>query len=403
MNLFREIPPTAGMPLYPRDLIAFFKSKQQGSLEEALKNYLGTSNLSITYSGTAAFYIILEALKALSPKKTVIIPAFICPLLPLAIKRAGLKVLVCDINKRNFDYEINQLKELCSGQDILAVVPVHLAGIPADMESILRIAQESKIFVIEDCAQALGATYHGKKVGTFGDFAFFSFCRGKGLTIYEGGAITCKPEFAATIESAIIRIAKKASFSESLKIFELFGYWAFYRPFLFWFVFRLPQLFWEIQGKMEKAFIEYFTVDFPVHSVSKIRKDIGRSMFLRLSNAIDRQRENALKLISALKGIPGISLIVEAQGTTSNYPYLTLIFEDESKRAKAWKILSNSGLGVSQIYLSAITDYDYLKGSVPAAPSPNASFIAKHHITLSTSPFLRDKETARVIEKIKKL
>ena len=133
MNLLREIPPTAGLPIYPRDLIcAFFKRNRPGSLEEDLKNYLGASYAAVTYSGTAAFYIILEALKSLSPKKTVIIPSFICPLVPLAIKRAGLKVLVCDINKNSFDFEINRLKELCSGKDILAVVPVHLAGIPAE-------------------------------------------------------------------------------------------------------------------------------------------------------------------------------------------------------------------------------------------------------------------------------
>lgn len=404
MNLLREIPPTAGLPIYPRDLIAaFFNRNRPGSLEEDLKNYLSASYAAVTYSGTAAFYIILEALKSLSPKRTVIIPSFICPLVPLAIKRAGLKVLVCDINKNSFDFEIDQLKELCLGKDILAVVPVHLAGIPADLETIQQIARELKIFVIEDCAQSLGAMYKDRLVGTFGDFAFFSLCRGKGLTIYEGGVIVSKPEFAAAIDAATSRIVKKAPLSEFLKIIELFGYWIFYRPLLFWFVFRLPQVFWEIQGKMEKAFIEYFTVDFPVHKVSKIRKDAGRSMYLRLEENIVAQRKNAFDYIAGLKGVGGLTLITEAAGNRSNYPYLTLVFDERSKRDKAWQLFKNSGLGVSQIYLCAITDYDYLKDIVGTQSFPNAAFIAKHHITLSTSAFLSHKDISRVIEKIKNL
>ena len=359
---------------------------------------------AVTYSGTAAFYLILEALKTLSPKKTLVIPSFVCPLIPLAIKRAGLKVLACDIHKDNFNFEANQLKELCSkNQDILAIVPVHLAGIPIDVATLQKTARENKFFIIEDCAQSLGALYQGKKTGTLGDFGFFSLCRGKGLTIYEGGVLVCKPEFIPAVNAVMRRIVKNAFLSESLKVLELFGYWIFYRPLLFWYAFRLPQIFWEIQGKTEKAFIEYFTVDFPLHKVSGIRKSLGQAMFPRLETEIAKQRQITLGYISGLKDIRGIKLITEASGDSSNYPYLTLLFDEPAKRDKAWNIFKDSGLGISRIYLAAITDYDYLKSIVGNQPSPNARSIARNHITLSTSTFLKPKELSSVIEKIKKI
>lgn len=405
MSLFREIPPTAGLPIFALDIFsAFFRRNQPGSLEEDFKSYLGVPYAAVTYSGTAAFYIILESLKKLSSRKTVIIPSFICPLIALAVKRAGLKVLVCDINKDSFDFEINRLKELCSkNSDILAVVATHLAGIPLRIEAVQTIAKENGIFVVEDCAQSLGATYQGKKTGTFGDFAFFSLCRGKGLTIYEGGVIVSSSKFAPLLENELNAIAKTDLLSESLKILELFGYWIFYRPLLFWFVFKAPQVFWQALGKIEKAFIEYFDINFPVHKVSWIRKQLAHAMFYRLAGDISKQRQIAAEYAAGLKNAPGIKLITEPDGALSNYPYLTLLFDDASKRNKAFNALNNSGLGVSLIYLSAITDYPYLKEITGNSDSPNGRFIAKNHITLTTSTFLTPKDICSLIERIKKV
>ena len=405
MSIFREIPPTAGLPLYARDLLsAFLKRNQPGSLEEDFKRYLGVSYAAVTYSGTAAFYIILEALKKLSPRKTVIIPSFVCPLIPLAIKRAGLKVLACDINKDNFNFEITQLKELClRNNDILAVVPVHLAGIPVDIQAIQNITKENGIFIIEDCAQSLGAKYQDKFAGTLGDFAFFSLCRGKGLTTYEGGVIVTGLKFAPLIDNEINRLVKTNPLSEFLKVLELFGYWIFYRPLLFWFVFRLPQAFWQAQGKAEKAFIEYFSVDFPLHKVSGIRKNTAHAAFGRLESELDKQRKVALDYIALLKGVAGIRLITEPSGSSSNYPYLTLVFDETRNRDKAFNILNNSGLGVSLIYLFAITDYGYLKDIVGGKVCPNAQAIARNHITLTTSTFLSQKDIRSVTERLKSI
>jgi len=403
MSIFREVPPTAGFPLYFKDFFSIFS--QQDSLEKDFKDYLNVPYSKFTYSGTAAFYIILESLKKLSSKKTVIIPAFLCPLIPLAIRRAGLKAEVCDINKDNFDFDIPQLQELCSkNKDILAIVAVHLAGIPVDFDEIKQIAQKDKIFIIEDCAQSLGAIYKGKKVGTLGEFSFFSLCRGKGLTTYEGGVIVTKQkEYSTIINSTIKKFVKNYFFSETLKVVELFGYWIFYRPSLFWFAWKLPQMFWESRGETLKALTEYFTIDFPTHKVSKFRKSVGHCSFPRLEKEINNQRLKASIYTEGLKNVQGIKIISESAESKATYPYLTLIFDDPMKRENAKEKFKNLGLGVFQIYCLAITDYAYLKGTLESKACPNARYLAQRHITLSTSTFLKDRELDSVINIIRNL
>ena len=408
MSLIREIPPTAGWPLTIRSLIpAFFKKHPKGSLEEDFKKYLGAHAALLTYSGTAGFYLILETIKKVSNKKTVIIPAFICPLIPLAIKKAGLNIKVCDTNAHNFDFNINRLKDICSSDnDILAILVVHLGGIPLDFSALKEVAQASNAIIIEDCAQSLGAKYYGQETGSLGQFSFFSLCRGKGLTIYEGGlAITNQPQYIELLNNTAREIMYDDIASESLKIAELFAYSIFYQPGLFWFAFRLPQLFWRLRKNPVRAMGEYFNTDFPfpVHKISAFREYIGHINFPDLEERIKEQRKKVDIYLSGLKNIPGIRPIVEPEQTQASYPYLTLIFENIQRRNSALDIFKNSGLGISQVYLHAITDYGYLKNIIPDAACPQSRGLADKTITLSTSSFLKEADLDNIMRKLNKL
>jgi dTDP-4-amino-4,6-dideoxygalactose transaminase len=246
--------------------------------------------------------------------------------------------------------------------------------------------------------------YKGNRVGALGDFSFFSLCRGKGLTIYEGGALVAKKaEYTENINSAIGRLVKDDYIGEGVKILELFGYWLFYRPQLFWFVFRLPQIFWNLQGQPLRALTEYFTIDFPLHKVSRIRKLIGHVSFSRLEKEINKQRQKTAGYIEGLKGVKGIKFITESPQDRATYPYLTLLFDEPLKRQKTLNVFRNSGLGVFQIYACAITDYDYLKDIVGNKICPNNRYLAERHITLSTSTFLKDRDLDSIITIIRKL
>lgn len=400
MNVFREIPPTAGFSLAIKDFISLRKQDSSFySLEDDFKRYLNTDFARITYSGTAACYLILEALKELSSKRTVVIPAFICPLIPLAIKRAGLNVEVCDINHCDFNFDLNELENICRlRDDILALIPVHLAGIPVNMEPLKRIAQRYKIFIIEDCAQSLGALYRGSQTGMLGDFGFFSLCRGKGPTIYEGGVVVAGNEnYSGIIDKKIRELVKNNYLSEGLKIMELIGYWIFYRPQLFWFVFRLPQLFWNFKGRPLKALQEDFTIGFPIHRVSKFRQRIGHAGFLRLEKEISEQRKKAEFYLRALQDVSGITVVREPEYCRATYPYLTVIFDEPDTRERALKRFENSGLGVSLIYAFAINDYEYLKDVVPEKDCPHARSLAAREITLSTNRFMSPQDLEKVV------
>ncbi|MDD2689491.1 MAG: DegT/DnrJ/EryC1/StrS family aminotransferase [Candidatus Omnitrophica bacterium] len=404
MSIFKEIPPTAGFPFRLKDLLSILARKnRQGTLENDFKGYLGVSYARLTCSGTAAFYIILESLKNNSTKRTVIIPSFVCPLLPLAINRAGFKARVCDINKDNFNFDIKKLEKICSEEnDILAILAIHLGGIPIDFDTIKQICERKRIFIIEDCAQSLGAVYKGKKVGTLGDFSFFSLCRGKGVTIYEGGLIVSgKKEYFAIIDNTLERLVKKNPFSESLRLSELFGYWLFYRPFLFWFVYRLPQIYWSWRKETLRAMAEYFTIDFPLHEVSAMRNLIGHLSFLGLEREIEKQREKAYDYLEGLRGIPGIKIITESPESRATYPYLTLLFDSLKNAQRAQELLKNSGLGVSRIYNSQIKDYEYLKDIIEDEDCPNARYLAQRQITLTTSTFLAKEDLKSVVKIIK--
>lgn len=405
MGIFREIPPTAGFPLYLRDFLSVLKliCRTEPYLANDFKQYLNVNYARITCSGTGAFYLILESLKNVSSKKTVIIPSYICPLIPLAIARAGLRVEVCDINKDNLNFNYIQLEDICSrNDDILAIVVVHLAGLPADFNQVATIANKYHILIIEDCAQSLGAVYKGKKVGTLGDFSFFSLCRGKGVTIYEGGVIvTNRKKYEEVVDGTIQQFVKGDFLSECLLIAKLFGYWIFYRPLLFWFAFRLPQTYWNWKKEKIKAAMEDFDIDFPIHRVSNVRQLIGHATFYRLENELNKQRQKATFYREKLKNVKGIK-VIESSDSEATYPYVTLFFDNKERRDKILRNLEKSGLGGSIIYALAIADYDYLKDIVADRNCSNARYIAEREITLSTSTFLESNDLDFIIKILEK-
>lgn len=402
MPIFKEIPPTSGWKFQAKDL--FFKPATT-SLEDDFRNYLGVYDVHITYSGTAALYLIFESLKKISTKKTVIIPSYVCPLVALAAQKAGLRIKVCDISQDSFDFDYNKLKALClADSDILAIVAIHLAGIAVDFDKIKEIAGPHKIFTIEDCAHALGAKYKQKKCGTLGDFSFFSLCRGKGLTIYEGGILAVnRKEYSSIVANTIKEIVHKNYLSEIIKIIELFGYWIFYRPLLFWFVFRLPQVFWNLGKNPVKAFGEEYDTNFDTHAVSGFRKFLGHKSFYRLEKEISQQRGKALFYIKALSAVKGVKIIQEEPATFAVYPFLALLFDAAEKRNEFLKKINNHGLGVSIVYLNAIGDYSYLKDKLFCDTCNNAREFSERQLTLTTSIFLKDKDAEFLISSLKEV
>ena len=135
--------------------------------------------------GRMAFYYILKALD-LPPGPRSSLPALTFWVVPELARVAGLKVVFADVDPATFTLDPAALERAITPAT-RAVVPTHLYGLPCDMDAIMAIAARHNLLVIEDCAHALGATYDGRPVGTFGDAGFFSFQTLKPLNCYGGG------------------------------------------------------------------------------------------------------------------------------------------------------------------------------------------------------------------------
>ncbi len=181
MSIFRDIPPTAGLPLSARELAAAYRSRHTGGLlARDFQNFLGAPHAAVTCSGTSALYIICEALKELSPKRTILVPSFICPLVALAIGRAGFFIEPYDVGLRDFNGDAGRVAAACAANsDIGTILINHLGGIPCDPARFEQTIRDYGLFVIEDCAQSFGALHKGRPVGTLGDFSFLQPCRGQ--------------------------------------------------------------------------------------------------------------------------------------------------------------------------------------------------------------------------------
>ena len=106
-------------------------AKRKIDFAKDLSRYLSSDHAYLVNSGTAAFYIILEALKGISRKKKIILPSYTAPAMVLPILKAGLKTVLCDISLKDFNMDLNLLPSLVS-EETLAIVPTHMFGITID-------------------------------------------------------------------------------------------------------------------------------------------------------------------------------------------------------------------------------------------------------------------------------
>ena len=175
--------------------------------ENAFAEKVGVRYAISCTSGTAALHLTLAAL-GLDPGSEVIIPAFTMIASPNTIKHSGANVQLVDSDAKTWNLDPHQV-ELAINPRTRAIVAVHTYGLPAEMDQLRSIADKNELYLIEDAAEAHGATYHNKKVGSMGDAACFSFYANKIITTGEGGMVTTNNEELA----AIIRNIRDHAFS----------------------------------------------------------------------------------------------------------------------------------------------------------------------------------------------
>ena len=167
--------------------------------------------------GRMACYYILRAFE-LPAASEIIFPALTFWVVPEIARRAGLTPVFVDVDPTTFNLDPSKV-EAAITERTRAIMPTHLYGQPCEMTEIMRIAEKYNLIVVEDCAQAAGARYRGRRVGTFGNASFFSFQLLKGINTYGGGmAVTNDARLAARVREQA-RSEPKQTSSDLVKRF----------------------------------------------------------------------------------------------------------------------------------------------------------------------------------------
>ena len=161
------------------------KGKFVNEFEKKFADFIGVRYGTGVCNGTVAIHLALTAL-GIGKGDEVICPTFTYIASANPIVQVGAKVVFCDSLKDTWQMDPKDVEAKIT-PNTKALMVVHLYGHPCDMDALMKIAQKHNLFVIEDCAEAIGSEYKGKRVGSFGDIACFSFFGNKTITCGEGG------------------------------------------------------------------------------------------------------------------------------------------------------------------------------------------------------------------------
>lgn len=179
----------------------FLGGKKIREFEELFAKYHNVKYAVAFNSATAALHAAVVACDV-EPLKEVIVPCYTFTSTATCALMANSIPVFADVNFENFNIDPKEIEKNVSSLT-QAIIPVHLFGYPADMDGIMKIASKYNLKVIEDCAQAPGAKYKNKLVGTIGDCGIFSFTETKNITCGEGGMLITNNEHIADVARLI--------------------------------------------------------------------------------------------------------------------------------------------------------------------------------------------------------
>lgn len=401
--MYRFVPP-AGHKIPLRCVLSAMTKYLKGYKDEThfaskLIEYLNVKHCFLISSGTAALYVILKALSTNEERNEIIIPAYTCPSVSAAVIKAGLKVRLCDIKQENFGYDLDALKRTISPKT-LCVVVVHLFGIQENIYEIKTLCHEKGVILIEDAAQGFGAIAVKENetsqpqvmLGAIGDIGFYSFGRGKPLTLIHGGAIvTNNQEYAEKIKKSCDSLLS-LSLMKKIKIFiETVLYSIFFHPRLYWIPNSLAFL---------KLGETIFSLNFTANKMVVFSTLIG-SVLLDNINYLKSQRENALdyykQFLTTDNGIISNCYIDKIGSLLTRLP---IIFNEPAKREKIRVELLSQGIGTSGFYPVPLNKQEGLPQYLEYIEDyPNAAYVSKRILTLPLHSHITENDV-KTIQKV---
>jgi dTDP-4-amino-4,6-dideoxygalactose transaminase len=173
--------------------VNYWTGGECNAFEKEFAEYIGAKHAICLSNGTVSIELALIACGVKSGDEVITTPRTFIASASAIVAVGGVPILA-DVDLKSQNITAESIKEKITAKT-KAILPVHIAGWPCEMDKIMALADENDLFVIEDCAQAHGAEYKGKKVGSWGHFGSFSFCQDKIMTTGgEGGLLTCNDE-----------------------------------------------------------------------------------------------------------------------------------------------------------------------------------------------------------------
>jgi perosamine synthetase len=322
--------------------------------EDGFSRYLGVENSIAVSNGTVALDLAVKAL-GLKDGDEVISPAFTFIATANCILYQGLKPVFADVDERTFNLDPADLAEKITPKT-KAVIGVHLYGQPFDLKGVRQVCQDHNLALIEDCAQAHGAEYHGKKVGSFAT-GCFSFYPTKNMTTGEGGMITTNDDAVA----------------ERLRLIRNHG----------------------DTGKYNHVLVGYN------YRMTNIQGAIGQVQLGKLEEFIGRRLENAKYLSSHLKA-KGITPPYVTKDIRHVYNQYVVMVEDDfpCTREDLMAYLQSKGVGSAIHYPKPVYDQPIyrdlgLKGSCPVAED-----VSRRVLSLPVHPSLKKEDLEYIAQVI---
>lgn len=397
--MLRFVPP-AGAPLEFAQILkavkaaAFHRGKRDSSITHIAEKLQPCSAFG-TCSGRAALSLILTVLSRLRPGRNVVaLPAYTCFTVPASVIRAGLKVCPVDIDPETLDFDFRELEGVCR-VDLLCILTSNLFGLVNDVERVRAIAGAKDAFVVDDAAQALGASRNGCLAGMRGDVGLFSFGRGKALAAIEGGLIvTNSEEISKAIRIAADRLPKPSCPHSIWILLQMLGYAAFLDPRLYWIPNAIPLL---NLGATE------FAPDFPISGMSRVAAALLSQLIDKLAEVNAGREKKAISIAQGVADNTRFSTPKPICGSKPIYTRLPMIASDGPGRDQAVARLRAAGIGATSSYPTAICDIPGLSGLNRAQSSefrhcPRAESLARRVFTLPTHSFVTQRDITRMVE-----
>ena len=329
---------------------AFSGGEFADRFEKEFADYCGVRHMLGVNSGTAALHFALLAL-GIGPGDEVIVPAHTFIASASAISYTGAKPVFVDCLADTWELDPSAVEKAVA-KETRAVIVVHLYGVPCELDELKRIANEHELAIIEDCAQAHGALYKGRKVGRFGKVSAFSFYPSKNLGAYgEAGAVGTDETEVAELVEMFRSHGGKTKYSH-----EIVGY---------------NERMDGIQGAVLSVKLRH------LDQWNKRKSTIARKYFEGIKNPL-----------ITLQRIP--------KEVTPAYHLFVVLVDD---RPKFLEFLKARGVGSALHYPTpchlqkAYRGFGYTKGDLP-----KAEHIADHCVSLPLFPELTDKEVETVID-----